>query len=240
KCFFGGKKMLMFKSYFLRLHKIAEENNFDNIKKCLEYQKDSLFLDLGCDDGKKTCELAKTIGTDKLYGIEIRDEQAKIAESREIIVKRCNLNERFDFNDESFDIICSNQVIEHLYNTDNFISEIYRVLKPGGYAVISTENLSSWHNILSLCLGWQPFSLTNISLKSLGIGNPLSLHRNKQINSSSNEHMRLFAYRGLKEIFQIYGFKVESITGAGYYPFPEMISKFDSKHSAFLTIKVRK
>jgi len=43
-----------------------------------------------------------------------------------------------------------------------------------------------------------------------------------------------------KEIFEIKGFKVEKILGSGYYPLPNLFAKLDPKHSAFLTIKVRK
>ena len=85
-------------------------------------------------------------------------------------------NDRLPYDDESFDVVCSNQVIEHLARTDNFVSEILRVLRPGGYAVTSTENLASWHNIAALALGWQPFSLSNVS-KVLGLGNPLAIYR---------------------------------------------------------------
>ncbi len=230
----------MIKNFFSKLHEIATKDNFDHIKECLEYKKDCIFLDLGCDDGKKTCELAKIIGSGRLYGIEIQDDQAKIAESKGIIVKRCDLNKRFDYSDEYFDVIYSNQVIEHLYNTDNFISEIYRVLKREGYAVISTENLSSWHNILSLCLGWQPFSSTNISNYRLGVGNPLALLKEKVPYFLSWQHVRIFAYQGLREIFEIKGFKIEKILGAGYYPLPSFLGKIDPRHAAFLTIKVCK
>lgn len=56
-----------------------------------------------------------------------------------------------------FDLVHANQVIEHLYETDLFIKEIYRILKKGGYAIISTPNLAGLHNIVSLILGKQPF-----------------------------------------------------------------------------------
>lgn len=85
------------------------------------------------------------------------------------------MNKGIALENESIDVVFSNQVIEHLYETDKFISEIYRILKPGGYAVISTENLSSWHNIFALILGWQPFSLSNISSLRSSIGNPFGL-----------------------------------------------------------------
>lgn len=106
--------------------------------------------------------------------------------------------------------------------------------------MISTENLASWHNILSLLFGWQPFSLGNISSYKLGIGNPLALHRGENLSFSSWQHIRVFAYQGLKEIFEIKGFKVEKILGAGYYPLPNLMAKLDPRHAAFLTIKARK
>jgi len=45
---------------------------------------------------------------------------------------------------------------------------------------------------------------------------------------------------GLKEIFEVHGCKIERILGAGYYPLPNFFAKVDLRHSAFLTIKVRK
>lgn len=53
--------------------------------------------------------------------------------------------------DNSFDTIVSFQVIEHINNDELFIEEIYRILKPGGKALISTPNIkmtltrNPWH-----------------------------------------------------------------------------------------------
>src|SRR5207237_1346369 len=85
---------------------------------------------------------------------------------------RFRLNADIPIRDESFDAISSNQVIEHLSDTDIFLAESFRVLRPGGHVVVSTENMSSWHNLAALLLGWQAFSLTNITDKRSGIGNP--------------------------------------------------------------------
>jgi len=74
----------------------------------------------------------------------------------------------------------------------------------------------------------------------MGIGNPLSLHRGKILDKNSWQHIRLFSYMGLKEIFEVHGCKIERILGAGYYPLPNFFAKVDLRHSAFLTIKVRK
>ena len=52
---------------------------------------------------------------------------------------------------DQFDTVVSFQVIEHIENDRLFLQEIYRVLKPGGKAIISTPNIrqtlsrNPWH-----------------------------------------------------------------------------------------------
>jgi 2-polyprenyl-3-methyl-5-hydroxy-6-metoxy-1,4-benzoquinol methylase len=138
-------------------------------------------------------------------------------------------------------VVISNQVIEHLADTDIFVAEIARVLRPGGYTVISTENLASWHNVAALVLGWQPFSLTNVSAKRMGLGNPLALHRGEAWEYAvSWQHRRVFAYRGLAELLEAHGLEVESVRGAGYYPLPGRVAEWDVRHAAFLALRARK
>lgn len=58
--------------------------------------------------------------------------------------KKCNLEfEKIDYPDNTFDIIFSKSVIEHVVNTDNFISEIRRVLKPDGCAIVMAPDWQS-------------------------------------------------------------------------------------------------
>lgn len=44
------------------------------------------------------------------------------------------------FEDESFDCVVSFQVIEHIRRDKEFVSEVWRVLKPGGKFIVSTPN----------------------------------------------------------------------------------------------------
>ena len=219
----------------------AAAENMSNIGRLLEPSSgDPAFLDLGCDDGALTVRVAEIIGTTNVHGLEIVEERAAVASSRGVHVKVSDLNHRFPYDDEVFDVVYSNQVVEHMYDTDNFVRDVFRVLRPGGYAVISTENLSSWHNIVALLLGWQPFSLTNVSHRAPGMGNPLALHRGGQGSLKSWEHLRVFSYRGLRELFTSHGFRVEKMFGAGYFPFPPSLGRWDARHAAFLTVKARR
>lgn len=133
----------MINDYFINLYHKAYSLNTKNILNLLKFNKKAKFLDLVCGDGKFTLELAKHIGTKEIFGVEIADKGIKSAKKKGVKVGKFNLNNKFNFNNNFFDVIHANRVIEHLYKSDNFISEIFRILKPGGYVVISTENASS-------------------------------------------------------------------------------------------------
>ncbi len=198
-------------------------------------------LDCGCNDGAWTQRLGARLGSGRLHGIEFVEERRRLAVSKGINALWGDLNNTFPFPEQHFDAVHASQVIEHLADTDAFIQEIWRVLKPGGYAIICTENLASWHNIFALLWGWQPFSLANVCEKKFQIGNPLALHNGEAAsNPKSWLHTRVFAYRGLKEVFAEHGFKIERATGSGYFPLPSFLGRLDPRHAAFLTLKARK
>jgi len=151
-----------------------------------------------------------------------------------IIVEKCDLNNKLPFPDNFFDVVFSNQVIEHLINIDCFIEEVYRILKSDGYAIISTENLSSWDNLLALFLGYQAFSQC-ISTKK-HIGNKFSPQYKKDVEEIYFAHRTIFTYFGLLELFKTYGFIIEKVLTAGY----SIFDKIDPIHSRYITVKVRK
>ena len=108
-------------------------------------------LEVGCGEGRGVEELlplAKSyIGLDKI-GEVISMLNAKFpgVDFRQAVIPP------FDgFSDNSFDTIVSFQVIEHIQDDRLFLQEIYRMLKPGGKAIISTPNITHtlsrnpWH-----------------------------------------------------------------------------------------------
>lgn len=227
-------------SQFLQnLYQSAVDLNHKNIFELFKKNPDARLLDLGCDDGALSIRMAEAVGTKNIFGVEIVAESAAEARLKGITVKEFDINNSFDLEDNFFDCVHANQVIEHLHNSDTFLKEIYRILKPGGYAIISTENASSWCNIFASMLGWQIFSLTNFSNIKQGIGNPLSLHKGKEGLGSWN-HVRIYNYRGLKEYFEAVGFVVEEIRGAGYFPLPAFLGNVDTVHSHFITFRIKK
>jgi len=95
-------------------------------------------LDIGCCTGK-ALKLFKEFEDFDLYGVDIRDEEVggiKFAE--------CNIeSEPIPFPDNTFDFVYSKSVLEHVVNTDNFVSEAKRVLKPGGVFIGLTPDWES-------------------------------------------------------------------------------------------------
>lgn len=65
--------------------------------------------------------------------------------------------DEFPFEDESFDAITCLEVLEHLaIDPMAMMSEINRVLKPGGLLVLSTPNAVRTSNVVNILLGEQP------------------------------------------------------------------------------------
>lgn len=197
-------------------------------------------LDLGCDDGTWTMELASRIAAAEVVGIEIVEDAARKARAKGIRVEPADLNHEIPMPSAHFDLVHANQVIEHVSSIDLFMTELFRVTRPGGHVIISSENGSAWHNVFAAAMGWQIFSLTNVSAKAGAIGNPLALHRGDQPFASSWTHKTIFNFDGFREIFRVHGFDDVRIAGAGYHPLPAIVGRWEPRHSHFITVLARR
>ena len=228
-----------------KLWRVTYDENQKAILDLLDYNPSAKALDCGCHNGEFTREIGQKIGTKHLYGIELAEARVQEAEDKGIKVYPANLNERLPLDDETFDIITANQLIEHLYHTDTFVKEIWRALKWGGVAVISAPNLASLHSIFSLILGYQP--LTAFVSDEVRAGTLFVLQPELPPAGCiypAQSHLRIFTGRALKELLEYHGFQVERLVGTGYYPFTGKIARLaswiDARHSVNVTIKARK
>jgi len=81
-------------------------------------------LDVGC--GKKPYQ--NLFSCSSYIGLEYDTPQNRKSKNAEFFYDGKN----FPFSDSKFDSIICNEVLEHVFNPDEFLSEIIRVLKPNG------------------------------------------------------------------------------------------------------------
>jgi SAM-dependent methyltransferase len=222
--------------YLYRVFRATEEENRRAILAALEPRSGARLLDLGTHRGDFTLKVAERLGAGSVAGIELIEEHAAVARGRAIDVRHADLDEGLPFQDEAFDVVHANQVIEHVRRTDTFLREVRRVLAPGGLACISTNNLASWHNVLSLALGLQPMPM-HVSDEAI-VGNPLNPLDGRPHDDAGRTHLRLFTGRALTELCARHGLERVSLRSAGYYPLPPVLARpaarLDPTHGAFL------
>lgn len=107
-----------------------------------------------------------------------------------------DLNAAFPLEGESADAVIANQTIEHIVDPVHFVSEVYRVLRPGGRCVITTPNVRYLRQIGRLLVsGYGP--------RTAG-GNTLD-------GTWDDGHVHYFTHQDLRELFGQIGFRrVES------------------------------
>jgi SAM-dependent methyltransferase len=222
--------------YLYRVFRATEAENRRAILSALEPRAGASLLDLGTSDGEFTTSVAERLGAASVSGVELIEQHADVARGRGIDVLRADLDEGLPFEDGAFDVVHANQVIEHVRRTDTFLREIRRVLAPNGLACISTNNLSSWHNVFSLALGLQPMP-AHVSDEVI-LGNSLNPLDGRPHADLGRSHLRLFTGRALTELCAYHGLERVSLRTAGYYPLPPQLGRlagrFDPTHAAFL------
>jgi methionine biosynthesis protein MetW len=163
-------------------------------------------IDLGCGDGHLTSIVANFLKAKEVCGIDIQDRLLEKAKMRGIVTYKVDLNwEKLPFKDNYFDLALASEIIEHLLNPDNLLEESYRILKPGGYFIIKTPNLSSWMNRIYMLLGYQPPDMETST--KIRVGNPW--RRNEPLSG----HIRPFTARAIRELLEYHKYVVLKVRG---------------------------
>jgi 2-polyprenyl-3-methyl-5-hydroxy-6-metoxy-1,4-benzoquinol methylase len=61
-----------------------------------------------------------------------------------------DLNAALPGHEDAFDVVVAAEVIEHLENPRFMIREVFRLLRPGGTAIVTTPNNESWRSLIAL------------------------------------------------------------------------------------------
>jgi len=121
--------------------------NFDRLK----LEEGHMVLDLGCGFGRHAFEVlrrgAEVVACDMALNElhEVRATYAAMAEVGEIKVTSGAFTSagdatRLPFQNETFDRIIASEVLEHIYNDEDALSELFRVLKPQGILAITVPS----------------------------------------------------------------------------------------------------
>ena len=127
--------------------------NKDNIK----------ILDIGLGEGNDLLNIKASLNNSKnieFYGVETYEPYLIKAREMGIEVFQVDIErERVPIDNNFFDIVIANQVLEHTKEWYFIIDEINRILKLNGILIIGVPNLASWHERLNLLFGRQPYNL---------------------------------------------------------------------------------
>jgi len=190
------KKMYFYESFASEFD--SKMNMYDTLKRVSVFYEEllteniegKLLLDAGCGTGwfsKAAVERGAKV-TSMDLGEGLLEEVKKKCTSKRIVGSILEI----PFEENSFDIIVSSEVIEHIPNPLDAIDELYRVLKPGGTLILSTPN-RLWYF-------------------SLRIANALKIRPYQGLEN--------WVWRsGLKNKLKNTGFKVEQFPGIHLFPF---------------------
>ena len=137
--------------------------------------KDAKLLDLGCGIGLTLSILAQKFPNS--VGCDIDKDMSRATNEvlREVGLKTPVIiydGKKLPFKNNEFDIVASIEVIEHVQNPQQFLKEIFRVLKKDGVLHITTAN--KWWpyepHFKLLFLSYLPESLADVYVRLSGRG----------------------------------------------------------------------
>jgi SAM-dependent methyltransferase len=102
-------------------------------------------LDYGCGEGRYIGVLREAFPEARLFGCDVSDVAVQHASDRHGDASFVAMdNEVVPYADASFDLVLSVEVLEHVADVYRATREIGRVLRPGGWAVITTPCANAW------------------------------------------------------------------------------------------------
>ena len=148
-------------------------------------------LDYGCGKGAAAARFVEA--GHSVVGVDIAEKLIEFG--RETVPSAefhlIGTDSALPFADASFDACYSSEVIEHVFDIRSYLSEISRVLRPGGQLLLTTP----YHGLI----------------KNLAIA-AFNFERHFHVYGG---HIRFFTARSLRRTLNDSGFEVESLSGIG-------------------------
>lgn len=123
-------------------HRIVAREIF--IQKAKSYSGN--FLEIGPGYGRVMHEIKDG---NSIIGLEMDEDLVKLLKNRDLKVVK-GIAEKIPFDNETFDVVLCEEVIEHIKMQSTVIEEVHRVLKPNGIAIFTTPNKYIYRTLMLL------------------------------------------------------------------------------------------
>ena len=173
----------------------GQQRRLDMVLKAAEERIKGRILENGCGVGMYVEHLAAFGG--EVIGLEYDFERSLEAHQRSVHILSA-AGENLPFPDNSFDLILSHEVLEHVLDDRQAAVEIARTLRPGGRAVIFVPNRG------------YPFETHGIYWRGrYHFGNiPLVNYLPRGLRNQLAPHVRVYSTRDMRRLFDNIGLAV--------------------------------
>lgn len=169
----------------------AGENTHNVVEQLvLEEKNNKKLLDIPCGEGAFSKRLSDR-------GVDVSSADCEnIIKFNKATFQIADMNKTLPFRDIEFDGVVCIDGIEHIERQFDFIRECHRIVKPGGFLIISTPNITA----LRSRWRWLLTGFHNKCKAPLNERNPMPLH-----------HINMLSLPDLRYLFETNGFTISKI-----------------------------
>ena len=133
-----------------------------------------VLLDAGCGEGALCFLLQERYS--KVIGLDVApvrlaracEKASAVSNSRKFSFHEANLDQPLPVEDSSVDVLCSLNVIEHVFDIYSLVAEFHRVLKPGATALFQVPNVGYLKHRVRLLFGKLPVTSSPHNCPEIG------------------------------------------------------------------------